>query len=158
MFNYTEKWDNLDSSLVQAVYFDRKSGQTLVELQSGSSYVYDNTTYGDALSLTSAPSVGRAYNYFRKRRPRGAGGRPFAGATAKRGGLVTVGAPGAPAQPVRASGGMLTSSFEVTYSVDGREYKSSVTASDLVAAAQDVATKAQSLGLNAKLTGVVVKR
>ena len=162
MFTYTKSWSDVDSSLVKGVFYNAPKRQMLVRLDGNKQYVYWNTDENDAEAIATAGSPGAEYNWFRRNRGKGNGGSPAHGE------IVTVDS-SAPkyVQPTLTTGTVVNTTFtygqstkaffDVTYEVSGTKYTSTVEATDLVAAAQDVAGMLNTLGLNATLTGVVRK-
>lgn len=160
VFKFTEAWNNLDSSLVKAVYFDENTQRMLVRLDGDNQYTYP-ANRADAASIAEAHSKGRAYNEFRNRR-RNHGGSYAHGETVEHRPVLQTSRP--PLNQTLTNNvnlsvavGNVSQDFEVTYLLEGKTFKSTATAGDLVGAAQDVAGKLNALGLSARLTGVVAK-
>lgn len=169
-FTFTENWTNLNSSLVKGVYHDADKRQMLVRLSGDKQYVYTNVDRDEAERIADASSKGRAYNDFRRYRSSWQKGSTAHGEIVApkdevrrvQEGQAYV-PPAAQVQTttnnftfVTSSSG-LTSLFEVDFDLNGSKFTSTVKASSLVAAAQDVESKVSALGLNAKLTGVRLK-
>lgn len=161
-FTFTENWTNLDSSLVKGVYHDADKRQMLVRLSGDKQYVYTNVDRDEAERIADASSKGRAYNDFRRYRSSWQKGSTAHGEiVAPKEEVRRVQVGDVPSTTnnftfVTSSSG-LTSLFEVDFDLNGSKFTSTVKASSLVAAAQDVESKVSALGLNAKLTGVRLK-
>ena len=162
-FKFTEAWTNLnlDSRLVKAVYFDNDTQRMLVRLNGDKQYVYP-ASKADAKAIAEAGSKGRAYNAFRSQRHVGGGSYAHGERVEPRPVLTqTAGAATNVTNNLylnqTLTNGNVFQAFEVTYLLEGKTFKSTAQASDLVAAAQDVAGKLNALGLHARLTGVVAK-
>ena len=163
MFTYDQAWENLNSSLVNAVYYDRTNSQMLVRLNEGNQYLYSNASYADAVDIAKSLSPGAAYNKFRKKQ-RWTGNSQKVNdeqVQARVNESVNVKSTVTSQKPddttYKPLDSLVRSSFEVDFEVDGSTFTSTVEASDLVTAVQDVTDKTKALGLKAKLVRAAVK-
>lgn len=167
MFTFTDSWTFTprDSSLVAGLFYSAPKKQLLVRLHGDKQYIYGNVTQDEAKQIAQADSKGRAYNDFRKFRRGGNAG------SAAHGEVVVADVP-TPSRTV-ASGGSWTGTtgvgsltvtpglvakseraYVVSYVLNGVRHNSTVTASNDVAAEEDVLSKLKSLGFDASVKGV----
>lgn len=170
VFTYDSAYENIDSSVVKAVYYDKTNSQMLVRLEGDRQYLYNNVAQSDVLTIAGATSPGSAYNKFRK-------SLRFMGRSSKADGMlvypraVTASHAGSPQVNVKSTvttprvenqsytplTSLAKSSYEVDFEIDGTTFTSTVESPDLVSAAQDVAEKTKALGLTAKLVRAAAK-
>lgn len=164
MFEYTKSYE-VDSSVIDSLFYNDTDRELLVRLHGDKQYLYSNVARNEVEDIAYSTSPGRAYNNFRYTAP-SPGVPVHDDAVAPKNDPVSTGVRDAtwavnvtsnyfsptPVNDLPSDG----SQFLVTYNLLGQEYNSTVDAVSVVSAAEDVAGKLQSLGLNPVVTAVTL--